>query len=185
MAAHLAGVLNIPTDYYGTPDDVATAVVSIPTFPHSIRALEPSAGMGVIAEKMRACGWDVDVCEINENLRNHLIKNKFNVIGEDFLSMPPNPVYNVVIMNPPWSNGAWKQHIDHARKFLLNYGTDKFDARTAIVYAILPGNARDSFNGVDLIDVGYVEVVDFTERGATFTGVAKKSKLNYCVLGIY
>lgn len=86
------------------------------------KVLEPEAGSGVIAQ---AAGAVVGL----ENVRcyelmpsNHAdLKSRGFCVGaapEDFLAANPEPVFNAVIMNPPFSGGRDMAHIIHAMKFL-------------------------------------------------------------------
>ena len=85
--------------------------------------LEPQAGQGNICEVLREEYpkiKQIDCCEIDPFNRDALKRKGFNVIGEDFLSLPPNPIYRWVIMNPPFNGkaGDYVEHIQHAFKFL-------------------------------------------------------------------
>lgn len=44
------------------------------------------------------------------------------VIGEDFLKVAPVPDYDLVLMNPPFTKGKDRRHVEHAWKFLNHRG---------------------------------------------------------------
>lgn len=79
--------------------------------------LEPSCGDGRIAFAVRGMGCTVHCCEINE-LERIPLENEFRFLGTDFLKVDPNPVYDRVLMNPPFTKGQDVIHISHAFKFL-------------------------------------------------------------------
>lgn len=97
-------------DFYPTPSNLAIKMVNMIDPSFSSRILEPSAGSGNIAEKVkdshRYRRIDIDCIESDERLRSVLIGKNFNVIDTDFLSYQPTKQYDTIIMNPPFSNGA-------------------------------------------------------------------------------
>ncbi|WP_038213378.1 methyltransferase [Xenophilus azovorans] len=99
------------------------------------RVLEPSAGSGnllralpgVIQERapigtLRQTVCDVVAVELNLALRDSLIHEGLaqRVIGGDFLACTPEDLglFDVILMNPPFADGADIAHIRHAREFL-------------------------------------------------------------------
>jgi protein-L-isoaspartate O-methyltransferase len=85
------------------------------------RVLEPEAGSGCIADAVRKITPHVDCVEVNYDLRKLLELKGHRLIGDDFLELAPQPVYDAVLMNPPFS-AEWK-HIRHAYDFLRPGGT--------------------------------------------------------------
>lgn len=80
--------------------------------------LEPSAGKGNIVEELkrkeksndryysRKIQFDIDCIEIDQNLQ-HILKGKnFHVVHNDFLTYDTFKEYDLIIMNPPFSNGC-------------------------------------------------------------------------------
>jgi hypothetical protein len=86
---------------------------------HSI--LEPSAGIGSIAEAIRDLYPDnpLDVVELKPLLRDILELKGFTVAGWDFLEHTKK--YDRIIMNPPFEKGQDIEHVQHAFS-LLNEG---------------------------------------------------------------
>ena len=80
--------------------------------------LEPSAGKGDILEYFKENIADCycpspDAVEIDENLRLILKgKEDFNLIWDNFLTFQTEKHYDLIVMNPPFSNGA--RHLLHA-----------------------------------------------------------------------
>lgn len=101
-------------EFYPTPErllDKATLGVdwkSVQT------VLEPEAGKGNIVdyakERYHIHTWrsdlDVDCIEIDEELRSVLKGKGHRVVHDDFLTFQTFKKYDLVIMNPPFSNGA-------------------------------------------------------------------------------
>lgn len=85
-----------------------------------MRVLEPSAGKGNIAIVASNLGATVDCYEVNYQLREELLrfKDKYNLVGDDFLAAVPDPKYDVVLMNPPFEKHVDRVHICHAFDFL-------------------------------------------------------------------
>jgi hypothetical protein len=78
-----------------------------------IRVLEPSAGMGNLAEqhpdyrdRYRRARAPIDCCEIDVTRHPVLQGKSFNVIGVDFLQLESAAMYSHIIMNPPFASGA-------------------------------------------------------------------------------
>lgn len=95
-----------------------------------IRVLEPSAGVGGIAQEIRFCLTDNDVLdcvELDPLHASYLRNGEFTVYGQDFLSFVPSAPYDYIIMNPPFSvagdNTAYITHIMHAWSMLREHGT--------------------------------------------------------------
>ena len=93
-----------------------------------LRCLEPSAGTGAILRCLsRHSNVRIDWCEIDERLRTaqetHGISTTQGygpATGQDFLEYAPGPVYDLVLMNPPFS--AEVEHVRHAWDLLAPGG---------------------------------------------------------------
>ena len=111
--------------HYPTPEPVARRVVEAA----SIRGprhdespslvLEPSAGGGNIA-LLAAQHASVDCIEIQPHLADTLRASGCyrNVWTADFLDRTPNPIYDYVLMNPPFDRDRDVDHVTHALEFL-------------------------------------------------------------------
>lgn len=95
--------------FFPTPRELAERMVDIADIQHGESCLEPSAGVGNIAQFMPGC----DCIELNPKNREILIKEGFNVISEDFITFEPEKDYDVIVMNPPFCK---QQDIEHVTK---------------------------------------------------------------------
>lgn len=88
--------------------------------PESSKILEPSAGSGDLIEGIqnRYKLVDIDCVELNKELRETLISKGYNVIGNDFLKLTPNPIYDYVIACPTYKDNVDVEHIMHMYEFL-------------------------------------------------------------------
>ncbi|SRR5579885_178618 len=92
--------------------------------PSNLRILEPSAGLGAVARRVRqlyaSMGRDdyvLHCCELNPVHREILDRQGFQVVAADFLAyglQPGAPPYDVVLMNPPFQKHTYIDHVMHA-----------------------------------------------------------------------
>lgn len=92
------------------------------------RVLEPSAGEGAIAAAALAAGAGrVDCVEVDPG-RVAVLSVRFGrndrvaVRRANFLELVPDPVYDVVLMNPPFYGTHYMEHVRHAMQFLKPRG---------------------------------------------------------------
>lgn len=111
------------TEFYPTPDSVIYKMIDGIKWDEIETILEPSAGKGnivdIVNQKMKSardCSYnrseyesDIDCIEINPQLQNVLRSKNYRVVADDFLSYNTYKKYNLIIMNPPFSNG--EQHL--------------------------------------------------------------------------
>ena len=116
--------------HYPTPESVAKRVVEA-AYIHGPRddappllVLEPSAGGGNIASIAARQGAHVDCVEIQRHLADTLEASGLyrNVWNADFLDRTPAPLYDCVLMNPPFDRERDIDHVTHALKFLKDTG---------------------------------------------------------------
>lgn len=101
------------------------------------RILEPSAGLGVLAdmlkqviEKSGAPGITLDLVEYNYDLSEFLkSKGHENVFNCDFMEFNPEYRYDLIVMNPPFSH--IHDHIQHAYDLLNDSG---------VIFVVVPSN---------------------------------------------
>lgn len=103
-------------DFYPTPASLINKMNKKVDWKSIKSVLEPSAGSGNLVEAIhkqfdftknyrRGSKYDVDVIEHDENLR-HVLKGKGSrVISDDFLTFNTYKKYDLIFMNPPFSNG--------------------------------------------------------------------------------
>lgn len=107
----------LPKDFYPTPQILIDKMLCDIDFTMIRSILEPSAGKGDIIEalkkkeEIRLYGnskyqFDIDCIEADHNLQ-HILKGKnFRVVYNDFLTYSTMKEYDLIIMNPPFSNGC-------------------------------------------------------------------------------
>lgn len=81
----MIGRRNDGLDFFPTPGSVADEMVAAADIKPGMRVLEPSAGMGHIAERIRGAGHQPEVVEFSNDRRELLEAKGFNVVGRDFL----------------------------------------------------------------------------------------------------
>ena len=103
-------------EFYPTPQHLIAELLSGCDIDRGITILEPSAGKGDIAKYVqeryninvyynREYPLDMDCIEINTDLQNVLKGAGFRVVHNDFLTYHTGKKYDLIIMNPPFSNG--------------------------------------------------------------------------------
>ncbi len=117
-----AGVRPTSVDQlFPTPPELARKMIEIAdltAFP-AAHVLEPSAGTGRLIDAAREAGaGPVLAVEIDPTLASRLRDRGIDTYTIDFLELPPSPEFDLVLMNPPFRDGADVKHIQHATKFL-------------------------------------------------------------------
>lgn len=98
-------------DFYPTPAALAGLMFSYVKWDKVFTVLEPSAGKGDLCDCFLRYGdrkrksVDVDCIEYDANLRLILKGKGFRVVHDDFLSFDSRKRYDLIMMNPPFSNG--------------------------------------------------------------------------------
>lgn len=111
--------------FFPTPDHLVDQMIAAAQLEPGMLVLEPSAGRGAIALKAaEIVGLDnVLVCELYPENAKILREQGFDsVLEADFLKIDPEPIYDVVLMNPPFTRGADMAHVLHATQFLKPEG---------------------------------------------------------------
>lgn len=111
-------------EFFPTPAAVVKRLVGLAELDHAGRYLEPSAGEGAIARAL-CCSSSrerVTCVELVPERARVLEAEGFPTVNMDFLQMTPTPVYDRIVMNPPFHNQADLHHVLHALKFLVPKG---------------------------------------------------------------
>lgn len=117
--------------FYPTPETVAAAAVEMAQIEPDHSCLEPSAGMGGLADLMPKAKT---VCVEISELHCEVLKAKgHHVECADFLKWQITGKYDRIVMNPPYSEGRWQAHIEHAASMLELGGR---------LIAVLPASAK-------------------------------------------
>lgn len=118
-ALEFASVFNLP-EWHRNP-------------PEPSRVLEPSCGDGRIMDAIRERGHRVFGIEYRPGRAAEARAKGHNVLTANFLECPPEPKYNIVLMNPPFYGQHYIKHVRHALKFLKPDG---------LLVSILPATAH-------------------------------------------
>lgn len=107
---------------FDTPLLIAAMAVAKARIAPGMFVLEPSVGLGnivITVEKRgegRVTGFEIDAARL------HKAKDRCELAGgiqlRDFLSAKPEPVFDRIVMNPPFAGQADIKHVTHAMKFL-------------------------------------------------------------------
>lgn len=103
-------------DFYPTPTNLINKMLSHIDFRTIKTVLEPSAGKGDIVEAItrkfsyihsfnKKNKYDIDTIELDNNLQYILQGKQFRLVHDNFLTFDSFKKYDVIIMNPPFSNG--------------------------------------------------------------------------------
>lgn len=140
------------------------------------RFLEPSAGTGFIAERLRewaAPNAIIDTVEILECNQEVLKSKGFNPFCGSFLDYAPEEKYDVIVMNPPFSVKGDKQayitHIMHAFSMLNSRGQ---------LVAILPEGWKTNQSKTESEFRDFVSTYMGNELGYLPKGTFKESGTN-------
>ena len=109
---------------FATSSEIAEQVIDEADIQLGHRILEPSAGTGSLLKAMpcvRPQGFIVAV-EINHDLAKTLNDWADEIHCADFLSWSSPRLFDRIIMNPPYENGADIKHIEHALTMLAPGG---------------------------------------------------------------
>lgn len=120
--------------FYPTTEKVGKVAVEMAEIGQDHDCFEPSAGQGGLADLMPK---ERTVCVEVSKLHCDILRAKgHNVIEADFLKLELMDKYDRVVMNPPYSQGRWQAHTEHAASMVKSGG---------ILVAILPASARNKF----------------------------------------
>lgn len=112
-------IMNDYKEFYPTPEYIVEKMLEGVDMNYVETVLEPSAGKGDIVKSVKNHAnyhqeLDIDCVEINPDLRNLLKGSNMRVVGDDFLTYHTMKQYDLIIMNPPFSEGD--KHLTKALK---------------------------------------------------------------------
>lgn len=101
-------------EFYPTPETLLDKVFEGFDWNYVESILEPSAGKGDIVDYIRNIrknkyytdNLDIDCIEMEDVLRKTLQGKNYRVVHDDFLTFRTFKHYDLIVMNPPFSNGA-------------------------------------------------------------------------------
>lgn len=112
-------------EYFATPQELVNRMITLAELDLGMKVLEPQAGDGriALAAQARIGQRKVTCYELMPKNCRRLRELGFEVPREtDFLTVKPEPVFDRVLMNPPFSGGRDMAHITHALGFLKPTG---------------------------------------------------------------
>ncbi len=122
-------------DFFPTPPEVIDRMLRLARIDSSHRVLDPSAGAGDLCLAVRKLGAVIDCFEINSDLHQALTLLDFQPLDRDFLFATPRPMYERVLMNPPFGKDAYIDHVRAAYDWLAPDGE---------LVAVLPNGYQSS-----------------------------------------
>jgi hypothetical protein len=99
--------------FFPTPPALADLVVARANIRPGMRVLEPSAGMGDLADRCRAAGGKVDVAERVGRLREILALKGYDPACDDCLAIQGAGMYDRIVANPPFERDQGIDHLFH------------------------------------------------------------------------
>lgn len=118
--------------YYPTPKHVVERVLSDIYIRETELVLEPSCGCGRFLDALRGRCIAHGV-EVHPGRAEEARAKGHRVTVANFLEQEPTPIYDHVVMNPPFYGKHYAKHVEHALKFLKSGGS---------LHAVLPITAR-------------------------------------------
>lgn len=119
--------------YYPTPEAVVATALERAELRPGMKVLEPSCGCGRFMDAIHKSGAEVFGVEVDRARAVECRAKGHDVLVANFLRVQPRPVYDVVVMNPPFVGRHYLKHVEHARRFLKPGGR---------LIAVLPSTAR-------------------------------------------
>lgn len=126
-------------DIQFTPPELAKELVALAGVRKDSRVLEPEAGIGNIADAAKEVTDHVDCIERMTDFCEILKLKKHNVIGNDLLTAETAPIYDAVVMNPPFS-----EECEHIKGHLTSFAPAAVLWRS--VQAVFSGKAHASMS---------------------------------------
>lgn len=134
--------------FFPTPDALAAELVALSGLQPGMTVCEPSAGRGAIALKAADIVGvkSVKCIELYPPNARALERAGFTVMEQDFLAMEPPLLeadkFDVILLNPPFSNHQDAAHVAHACRFVKSTG--RVAALTSTAWACQENNRKAS-----------------------------------------
>lgn len=131
--------------YYPTPRGLAARVLELASIGDTDTCLEPSAGTGALADLLPK---ERTICIEVSPLHASVLTQKGHTVREDdFLTFAESHKgkFDRIVMNPPFSQGRWKAHVEAAASLLSPGGK---------LAAVIPSSAHGKFH-VEGLNVVY------------------------------
>ena len=108
-------------DIHFTPTRLVDKLIEYARIDEKSVVLEPSAGIGNIADMVKNITQHVDVVEKVYDFCDLLKLKGYSLVGSDFMEYNPEKKYDAIIANPPFSEE--QEHIRHMYDLLSDNGT--------------------------------------------------------------
>lgn len=111
LELQMVGRRNDGLDFFPTPAEVADQMVEAADLTPEMAVLEPSAGMGHIADRIREAGAEPDVIELSSDRRELLLEKGYHLAEvDDFINMEPRKffTYGDVFRAPDGTEGIMR-----------------------------------------------------------------------------
>lgn len=162
--------------YFPTQPELVERVLALADIEPGMKVLEPSAGQGAFAIALARLVGNPDlvtVCELLPANARKLREAGFSAVNQvDFLTVDPYPLYDRVIMNPPFGMGVDVDHVMHATKFLKPDG--KLVAITSVSWESRETRKAQEFRAFVEQTEAQVQEVDHGAFKAAGTNVATR-----------
>jgi tRNA G10 N-methylase Trm11 len=160
--------------FFPTPQKLAAQICDMAELDEAKKILEPSCGLGAIADEIYARNENLIGMEINKDFEDKMYNKPYPVFFEDFLTAKFDDVrFDRIVMNPPFAKQQDIKHITRAYDILCAGG---------ILVAILspsPFFREDklSIRFRELISDTGAEVIDVPEGEFRESGTAIRTKI--------
>lgn len=105
--------------YFPTPRPVVDRIIELAEIDFDHTVLEPECGQGAIVWELVKITPDVKCYEIDPRNVAEMLKHiVVPVTVADFLTVEPTPIFDRVVMNPPFQRQQDILHVNHAMRFL-------------------------------------------------------------------
>ena len=118
--------------FYPTPRAAIDHILNRIHLPVNAKILEPSCGDGALLDAMNNGDRELFGIEYDATRAQQARGKGYSVLTANFLQVEPQPVYDRVVMNPPFYGKHHVKHVEHAMKFLKPDG---------VLITILPASA--------------------------------------------
>lgn len=118
--------------FYPTPRAAIDHILKRVHLPDDCSVLEPSCGDGALLDAMDNGKRKLFGIEYDATRAQQARGKGYSVLTANFLQVEPQPVYDRVVMNPPFYGKHYVKHVEHAMKFLKPDG---------VLITILPASA--------------------------------------------
>jgi hypothetical protein len=110
-------------NFFPTPGEIIARMLQLANLNPHHRCLDPEGGAGDLCVALRDFGVEnIDCFELNDGLVEALTLLGFVPLGRDFLTATPRPIYDRILMNPPFGEDAYIEHVRHAYHWLAHGG---------------------------------------------------------------